>query len=426
MEQMSRTIDQIPTWFVGAVFGSRDQTDRFVAEGIWDIDRDTEAVHSIRPGERIALKANANTTDDVPFDHRGHPVSVMEIKAIGTVKENIGDGRRLRVAWTPVDPSRKWYFYTNIKPVWKVQYGTGAQPDAAAALVRFTFDTEEQDIDWFRNLPYWRSRFGDGPGSGYSFLWTKFYAALADSLVQYRTSRQRLISGLVEIATRMGKLFPPIQDKYKDGNEGPLRDVCPFTTIGCFNRGTKDETRRAIAKEIGTFLKVQESTPNLIGNQDGIPLLTNMAWWYFDYEQNQDSDDIEKLWRVFEDAIAFADAVDEGRRDALERSYDDALSVKRVAASKLTIGLFWIRPWSFPPLDKNSITYIKDVLQEEIPDNGDEYLDLRDRLLDRFHDEECPVHSFPELSLRAYAPVPVPVPARARARDEGASAGQWR
>ena len=239
------------------------------------------------------------------------------------------------------------------------------------------------------------------------FGWTRFYSEIADKLTQYRADRRPLISGLIEIAGRMGKQFPPILDKHKDGSSGPLRDVCPFTTIGCFNRRTLDETRRLIAKEIGTLLKVQQSTPNLSDDQDGIPLLPARAWWYFGKGQNRDSDDIEKLWRVFEDSLDVADKDDEGRTDALERSYSEALSVKHVGVAKLTMGLFWIRPWSFPTLDKNSIKYIRDVLRESIPikykPTGAEYLALRDRLLDRFHDPYCPVHSFPELSLTAYA-----------------------
>ena len=239
------------------------------------------------------------------------------------------------------------------------------------------------------------------------FGWTRFYSEIADKLTQYRADRRPLISGLIEIAGRLGKQFPPILDKYKDGSTGPLRDVCPFTTIGCFNRSTIDETRRIIANEIGAFLKVQQSTPALKDDRDGIPLLNNLAWWYFGYEMERKPDDIDKLWQVFGDCLEFTDQDGEGKRDALERSYNKALSVKYVGISKLTMGLFWTRPWSFPPLDKNSSSYIRGVLGEDIPEkydpDGAMYLELRERLLDRFNDPDCPVNSFPELSLNAYA-----------------------
>ena len=238
------------------------------------------------------------------------------------------------------------------------------------------------------------------------FGWTRFYSEIADVLTKYRDDRRPLITGLKEIADRMGDRFPPALDTFKDGTQGFLRDICPFTTIGCFNRATKDETRRAIAKEIRTFLKVQEPTPNLTDSQDGIPLLAPMASWYFAKEQNRGSNDIDKLWNVFGDTLSFIDGGNDGTRDVFERSFDEAISVKFVGISKLTIGMFWIRPWDFPTLDKKSMSYIRDVLGEDIPKkyepSGSEYLRLRDSLMDRFNDPGCPVRSFPELSFSAY------------------------
>ena len=114
-----------PCWFVGAYYqtGGGDQTARFVEEGIWEnghLDRYLDEVKSIRPGDRIAIKASFTRKRGLPFDNRKHAVSVMAIKAIGTVKENLGDGRHLRVDWTGVDPPREWYFFTGRHTVWKV------------------------------------------------------------------------------------------------------------------------------------------------------------------------------------------------------------------------------------------------------------------------------------------------------------------
>ena len=238
------------------------------------------------------------------------------------------------------------------------------------------------------------------------FGWTRFYSEIADRLTKYRDNRRPLITGLEEIAGRMSNQFPRVLDTYKNGTQGFLRDICPFTTIGCFNRGTKDETRREIAKKIRTFLNVQEPTPNLTNSQDGIPQLNPTSWWYFAKEQSRDPNDIDKLWEVFGDTINFFDGNNDGTRELLERSFDKAISVKFVGISKLTIGMFWIRPWGFPTLDKKSIPYIRDVLGENIPKkykpDGSEYMRLRDSLIDRFNDPDCPVRSFPELSFSAY------------------------
>lgn len=52
---------------------------------------------SIQIGDRIAIKSSYTRKHDLPFDNQGQTVSVMAIKAIGTVKENLGDGRTLKV-----------------------------------------------------------------------------------------------------------------------------------------------------------------------------------------------------------------------------------------------------------------------------------------------------------------------------------------
>ena len=163
----------------------------------------------------------------------------MRIKAVGEVTENKGDGRHLKVDWTEVDPPREWFFYTNLKTVWKVQQGAGAQPDAADALIQFTLSDKRQDIDRFKNLPYWKRRFGSPSDDDQRFEWTSLYETIADKLTQYREKQEQLIGGLTEIVVQQGK-GNWLSDSYNDGSEGFLREVCPFTTIGCFNIN-KDE-----------------------------------------------------------------------------------------------------------------------------------------------------------------------------------------
>lgn len=82
-------------WFVGAThFDTEDQTTRFLTEGIWENgyqDKLLSLVRSIQVGDRIAIKASYTRKHGLPFDNRGFIVSVMAIKAIGMVIENLGD-----------------------------------------------------------------------------------------------------------------------------------------------------------------------------------------------------------------------------------------------------------------------------------------------------------------------------------------------
>ena len=150
-----------PCWFVGASYGgSDDQTTKFFDEGIWVNDyqdRYHDLVNEIEVGDQIAIKAAYTRKKGLPFDNRGHPVSVMAIKAIGIVTENLGDGRNLRVDWEQLfTPPHEWYFYTYRGTIWKVIPNNWW----CKGLYDFTFCGEHQDIERFRNDPYWAERFG--------------------------------------------------------------------------------------------------------------------------------------------------------------------------------------------------------------------------------------------------------------------------
>ncbi len=86
-EIATSSLDNGPYWFVGAAFGRKDdQFDRFIREGIWEIDSPTdrhrEQVRRMEPGQRIAIKATYVRKNGLPFDTRGRIISVMAIKAI--------------------------------------------------------------------------------------------------------------------------------------------------------------------------------------------------------------------------------------------------------------------------------------------------------------------------------------------------------
>lgn len=153
--------DDTRYWFVGAAYHQTDdRSSEFVQQGIWrngNTDKYTEDVNSMQPGERIAIKAAYTRKRDLPFDNKGNPVSVLGIKATGTITRNHGDGQTVDVSWDPPQAIREWYFYTSRATVWRVVAGDWRADD----LIAFTFDGEDQDIDQFRNAPFWRERFGD-------------------------------------------------------------------------------------------------------------------------------------------------------------------------------------------------------------------------------------------------------------------------
>ena len=112
-------------WFVGAAWGGHDdQTKRFLQEGIWENGYDqkySEQVKAIRPGDKIAIKSAFTQKKNLPFKSNGSTASVMAIKARGTVTENLGDGKTVRVDWEPLTPEKRWYFFTHRGTIWRVE-----------------------------------------------------------------------------------------------------------------------------------------------------------------------------------------------------------------------------------------------------------------------------------------------------------------
>ena len=391
-------------WFVGASYGGTDdQTQRFLAEGIWENgydDKYLDMVRSMQPGERIAIKSSYTRKHGLPFDSRGRAVSVMGIKAVGTITENLNDGKHVKVDWAKAEGTREWYFFTQRGTIWRVQSGDWMND----ALIDFAFEGKSQDIDRFRNEPYWRERYGLAPREQQRFQWTNFYEAVAEKLLAYANDRASLIAAIHEIGRHVPR-FQILQDKFPDGTTGPLKDICPFTAMGIFNRSMTDANRRLIAGELARFLGVTEPVPQSF---EGIPVLNNQRSWFFAYAESRGAHDIDKIWNVFVAASTMVNDHQPDTRNDFIRAYDEATKVWGVAWN-LSTGLYWAHPWNLLTLDSQSRSYISKRLSmndaingHPTPCDGQTYLQILDVLQSRFSEDSYPVHSFPELSLASW------------------------
>ncbi|MBB3167490.1 McrB family protein [Simiduia aestuariiviva] len=393
-------------WFVGASYGeeSEDQTERFLNDGVWQNgyeDKYLDVVRSMQPGDKIAIKSSYTRKRELPFDNKGQTVSVMGIKAIGVITRNHGDGRFVDVEWQPrFESVNEWYFYTNRSTIWRVS------PDdwMTEGLIDFTFNNKLQDIDRFRNAPYWKERFGDTPVDKQRFKWTQFYEEFADKLLAYKDDRASLMAAIHDLPNKIESISV-LQDQPKEGSKELLSDICPFTVFGLFNRGITDANRIAIASELAAFLKVETPVPNSF---EGIPVVNNQHSWFFGYKYRRGEHDIDTLWNLFEAAIEHANNSETDTAEALYDAYETATKCWGTGWN-LSMGLYWIRPWKYLTLDGQSQTYITKKLGLEIGKNGEkgrcsskDYFGLIDDLETRFQEDAYPVHSFPELSLSAW------------------------
>lgn len=241
------------------------------------------------------------------------------------------------------------------------------------------------------------------------FAWAAFYQAFASKLLTWQDRREELVAGIHRIAADVGGMSH-LQDKPAEGEPHPLKDICPFTTMGLFNRNLTVGNRQIIAARLADLLGVEEPVPDSF---DGIPVLNNQKSWFFAYERTRTTDDIDILWAMFSLAIRLADNTDEAQNaddksKAFSIVYDATSNIHNVGWN-LTMGLYWARPWFYPTLDSQSQKYIQKVLNIQILKNGvkgrcsaHDYLNITRALKQAFTQPNFPVHSFPELSLTAW------------------------
>ena len=147
-------------WFVGAVWDGERPDGALPERGNWQNgydDKFAEHIARMRPGDRIAIKASFVQKYKLPFDNLGKPVSCMRIKAIGTITENVGDGKTVKVDWERLDPPRDWFFYTYRVTVVEAD----PSDELARRLILFAFAGAKQDYSyWTNEVPYFAKKYG--------------------------------------------------------------------------------------------------------------------------------------------------------------------------------------------------------------------------------------------------------------------------
>ena len=175
-----------------------------------------------------------------------------------------------------------------------------------------------------------------------TFTWIPFYTELAQKLLQYKDDRKPLIDWIYDnLQGYIGHL--------KDDTDGRrVADLDPFSVFSIFNRGITDKNRGVICTKLKEGFGITAPIPE---DYTGIPIVNAMQSNFIAFEKDRKEGDIERLWKVFVAAVK-----DEPIKDAY-----DALRDQYLIKYNLTIGLFWVRPDKYLPLDGNCRGYLKDL-----------------------------------------------------------------
>lgn len=237
------------------------------------------------------------------------------------------------------------------------------------------------------------------------FQWTSFYMELASALLKYKNNRSELIGILKTIFSDAEMNFP-----FKEKGKEVYEDICPFTVFGSFNKGITNANRIALLEQFAKQFSIKAAVPTEF---DGIPVVMNLSAWFFAYKENRGEHDIDNLWELLEKAIAYSDEASADNKNAFITVYD-TVSKQKMIKWNITMGLYWVRPYTFINLDSTNRAFITDVdnmphyfttifsdINKGIPD-GTSYLFMCEQAKNALKQKEYEYHSFPELSYCAW------------------------
>ena len=245
------------------------------------------------------------------------------------------------------------------------------------------------------------------------FEWTDFYMELADKLLDFKNDRASLIEKIKDIYTAINIKLPTLE---KDND---IVDIDPFTVYGLFNKGITNANRILILNQMAEKLGINAKVPTSF---DGIPVLNVMSATFYGFKDDRakdgdrGADDIDNLWKLFEIALKL------GKDSDGEKYQHDFISVYNTVRGRfgvkwnITMGLYWIRPYTFINLDSRNRWFLtqpdnfpadyvvsaRNVLSKnEIP-SGEIYLDMCRRYIECLKTGKYRYSSFPELSYYAW------------------------
>ena len=236
------------------------------------------------------------------------------------------------------------------------------------------------------------------------FEWIDFYSEFATKLLLFKNDRKALIERINDVYTAINMQVPKLE------SGGDIIDIDPFTIFGLFNKGITNSNRIAIIRSIANVFGIEAKVPN---NFDGIPVLNDLKATFYAFKEDRKADDIDNIWNVFEAALRLADNDTEQNRKEFSKWYD-LVHDQRCIRWNITMGLYWIRPYTYINLDSRNRWYISNV--ENMPaefvnsikkkinkvPNATDYLFIKDACIKALEVGSYEYKNYPELSYSAW------------------------
>lgn len=179
--------------------------------------------------------------------------------------------------------------------------------------------------------------------------WVKFYEEFANKLLPYKAKRNELIEKIKTVYKNINIKLPTLE---KDNN---IVDIDPFTIFGLFNKHLTDVNRIKILTEIKTQFSVLANVPT---HFNSLPILNNQNSTYYWFVGSRGLHDIDNLWGLFENSLEYADTNSQKSFEELNKYFNLVINTKGNGNSKVTMGMYWLRPNAFINLDDRNEWFI--------------------------------------------------------------------
>ena len=196
------------------------------------------------------------------------------------------------------------------------------------------------------------------------FTWIPIHEESAKKLLQFQNRSPELVTILSRMHD-MGLKANSITDKTEDGSRIPLEEIDPFTFLATFNRGVRDDNRRALWQHLKDEWGLEADIP---GDFDGLPLANLQNSWLMPFKANRAPNHIALLWEFY----AHIMSVDPENLNAA--LMDKVLGLQNVGMAFLTMGMFWVRPTVWIATDGKNIEFATEKGIRGKPKTGQEYL----------------------------------------------------
>lgn len=219
--------------------------------------------------------------------------------------------------------------------------------------------------------------------SATQFSWIPFYMELANKLLLLKNNHSELVDFIYSLDREYVNYI-----HNDDGTD--VSDIDPFSVFAIFNRKITDQNRLKILQQFKKHFNVEADIPE---DFNGIPVLNPQKSTFF--SRSSATTQIPLLWDLFESVIE--------KKNSFSDCFDKLQKTKGVKWN-ITIGLYWIRPYDYLPLDRNSRDYLQNLdftvfSEKEI--TAANYISLQKEIKSKITDK-----SFAELSYNAWQSAP--------------------